>query len=124
MANHLLRSQTNRLGDMIRHVEVRRPDCPDHLCHRRRAGVSLNRMPEQRRDSSSDNCEACKVKSEGSTSGDGVRNVETGADEAVEDKWNGAHQTAADDAVNRLTPGYRQLPPTTTIPQQRNYLPS
>ncbi len=92
------------LGDVVRDVEVGRPDGTDDLGHGGGASIRLDGMPEECGDGSGDDGEAREVPAEGGPHGHGEGDVKTGADHAVEDQGNGADQAAEDDADNSLTP--------------------
>ena len=104
MADHALRSDTHTFRNVVGDIKVRRPNRADDLCHGGRPGVGLNSVPEEGSDGTSDDGEAREVPAKGCTHGNGKRDVELGADHAVEDKRDSADQTAKDDAHHRLTP--------------------
>ena len=105
VADHALGRDTDALGDVVRDVQVGRPDGTDDLRHGRRARVGLDGMPEEGCDSSGDDGEAGEVPAEGGAHGHGEGDMETSTDHAVEDQGNGADQTAKDDADDSLAPG-------------------
>ena len=104
VADHLLRSNADAIGDVVRDVEVRWPDGPDDLSHSCGASVCLDGVPEESRDGSRDNCEAGEVPATGSPHCNRERDVESGTDDAVEDEWHGAHKTTEDDTDNSFAP--------------------
>lgn len=104
VADHLLRRETDRLGYVVRNVEIRRPDGTDHLRHGSRAGIGLDSMPEECSHGTSDDGKPGKVPTEGGTSRDRIGNMKSGANETVEDEGNRAHETTAYDTVYGFAP--------------------
>lgn len=105
VAEHLLRRHTNAFGYGVGNVQVGGPDGADHLGHGGRAGIRLNGVPEEGGDGSSDDGKLGEVPSKRGSGGDGVRDVQTSSDEAVEDEGDGADKTAEYDGDNGFSPG-------------------
>lgn len=106
MANHLLGSYTYTLGYGVGNIEVRGPNCANHLGHGRRTSVGLDRMPEECSNGSNDHSEPRKVESHRRSHCDREGNMQACADHTIEDQWHCAHKTAENDADHCLTPNY------------------
>ncbi|KAB5533383.1 hypothetical protein GE09DRAFT_359817 [Coniochaeta sp. 2T2.1] len=105
LAHYALRRNAYVVGYMVRDVEIGRPDGPDDLRHGRGPGVGLDDVSEQGGDAAGDDGEPREVPAEQGAHGHGERDVQTGADDAVQDNRDGAHQAAEDDGYDGLAPG-------------------
>jgi len=108
MGHHLLRGNTNRLGNMVRNVEVRRPDSTDALSHGCRASICLNGMPEKSCDHSNNNGEASKVPAESRFKRHREGDMKALSNSTVENKRYCAYQATEDDTNDRLPPSNSQ----------------
>lgn len=69
MADHLLRRDAYRLGDMVGDIEVGGPDSADHLRDGRAARVGLNGVPKEGRYHTNHDGKTTEVPSKGRTHG-------------------------------------------------------
>lgn len=104
MADKLLTRNADALGDVVRYVEITRPDCSDALRDGRAPGICLYGVPEESGDHANHDGETCEVESETGASGDREGNAKMGANCTVEYHGNSVEKRAEDETDDCFAP--------------------